>query len=74
MPDSCETLPLLGVRVNMSASRDLRAGSAGLRRRASAVYSSTFLRSRNALLITDTELKLMATAAIIGESSSPKKG
>jgi len=34
----------------------------------------SFLRSRNELLITDTELKLMATAAIIGESSRPKKG
>ena len=30
--------------------------------------------SRKALLITDTELKLMAAAAIIGESSRPKKG
>ena len=29
---------------------------------------------RMALLITDTELKLMAAAAIIGDSSRPKKG
>ena len=31
-------------------------------------------RSLSALLTTDTELKLMAAAAIIGESSSPKTG
>jgi len=31
-------------------------------------------RNRKELLITDTELKLMATAAIIGDSSRPKKG
>ena len=30
--------------------------------------------NRNALPITDTELKLMAAAAIIGESNIPKKG
>ena len=33
-----------------------------------------FLLSRNALAITDTELKLMAAAAIIGLSNSPKNG
>jgi hypothetical protein len=32
------------------------------------------LRSRNALLITDTELKLIAAAAIIGDSNKPKNG
>lgn len=31
-------------------------------------------RNRKALVITDTELKLMAAAAIMGESSRPKKG
>ncbi|MDD3381394.1 MAG: hypothetical protein PHD68_09330 [Rugosibacter sp.] len=31
-------------------------------------------RKRSALEITDTELKLMATAAISGESSKPVKG
>jgi hypothetical protein len=31
-------------------------------------------RRRSALLTTDTELKLMAAAAIIGESSRPKNG
>ena len=36
-------------------------------------YKSMRLR-RMALLITDTELKLMAAAAIIGDSSRPKKG
>ena len=39
-----------------------------------ACYWIAFLRNRNELLITETELKLMATAAIIGESSRPKKG
>jgi len=29
---------------------------------------------RNALVITDTELKLMATAAIIGDSNHPVNG
>ena len=32
------------------------------------------LRKRSALAITDTELKLMAAAAIIGESSRPNTG
>jgi hypothetical protein len=32
------------------------------------------VRRRRALLITDTELKLIAAAAIIGESSRPKTG
>ena len=32
------------------------------------------LRSRNALAITETELKLIAAPAIIGLSSSPKNG
>jgi len=31
-------------------------------------------RSRSALVMTETELKLMASAAIIGESSHPVKG
>lgn len=31
-------------------------------------------RKRSALAITDTELKLMAAAAIMGESSRPKTG
>lgn len=35
---------------------------------------SRILFNRSALPITDTELKLMAAAAIIGESSMPKKG
>jgi hypothetical protein len=30
--------------------------------------------SRNALVITDTELKLIAAAAMMGESNNPKKG
>ncbi len=30
--------------------------------------------SRNALVITDTELKLIAAAAMIGESSNPENG
>ncbi len=33
-----------------------------------------FVLSRNALDMTDTELKLMASAAIMGESSQPVKG
>jgi hypothetical protein len=32
------------------------------------------VRSRNALLMTDTELKVMAALAIIGLSNSPKIG
>lgn len=32
------------------------------------------VRNRNAFAITETELKLIANAAIIGESSNPKKG
>jgi len=36
-------------------------------------HSDTRL-SRSAFVMTDTELRLMAAAAIIGDSSSPKKG
>lgn len=36
--------------------------------------SSVLLRSRNALLTTDTELKLMASAAIIGDRTMPSHG
>ncbi len=35
------------------------------------VYSLVFLR-RNAFIITDNELKLMAVAAIIGDNSLPR--
>ena len=37
-------------------------------------YTMVVLRNLNAFAITDTELKLMAKAAIIGESKIPKKG
>ncbi len=39
----------------------------------SHVYNSTFL-SRSEFVITETELKLMAAAAITGLNSKPKKG
>jgi hypothetical protein len=39
----------------------------------SSHFNSAFL-SLNELVITETELKLMASAAIIGESSIPKMG
>ena len=37
-------------------------------------HQSFIVRSRSALLITETELRLMAAPAIIGLSSKPKKG
>jgi hypothetical protein len=37
-------------------------------------YYSFKLLNLNAFIITDTELKLIANAAIIGESKIPKKG
>ena len=43
-------------------------------RKASAVDQMEALRSRSALPITDTELKDMAAAAIIGDSSRPNTG
>ena len=49
--------------------------AAGLARGATdAEHYSLRLRNRRALVITDTELKLMAAAAIIGMSSRPKNG
>jgi len=39
-----------------------------------AVNQSFTLRNLSALLTTDTELKLMAAAAIIGLNNMPKKG
>jgi len=41
---------------------------------ACAVIYSFTLRSRRALAITDTELKVMAALAIMGLSKTPKKG
>ena len=46
---------------------DLRSGE-------NATTQSFTRRSRSAFPMTDTELKLIATAAIIGESRIPKKG
>jgi hypothetical protein len=37
-------------------------------------HVSSSLRKRNEFTITDTELKLIATAAIIGDSKIPKMG
>ncbi len=42
-------------------------------RNTAANYNRT-RRSRSALAMTDTELKLIAAAAIIGDSSNPKNG
>lgn len=43
-------------------------------RRGERWHQSFIVRNRSALLITDTELRLMAAPAIIGLSSKPKKG
>jgi hypothetical protein len=43
-------------------------------RSASCLYRCRVPRSLKALVMTDTELKLMASAAIIGESSHPVNG
>ncbi len=48
-------------------------GHSGTSRRESFGYN-VILRRRSALPITDTELKLIAAAAIIGLSSSPVNG
>ena len=37
-------------------------------------YSIFFVRNRNAFAITETELKLIANAAIIGDNNIPKNG
>ena len=44
------------------------------KRRGERWHQSFIVRNRSALLITDTELRLMAAPAIIGLSSKPKKG
>jgi len=38
------------------------------------MHHTLALRRRSAFVITDTELKLIAAAAIIGESSKPNTG
>lgn len=45
-----------------------------LEERPPVAHQSGALRSRNAFAITDTELRLMAALAIIGDSSTPKNG
>jgi len=74
MPDSRRKLRLLRSTVNIFGDRNRQAGSRGRWHCPPACYWIAFLRNRNELLITETELKLMAKAAIIGESSRPKKG
>jgi len=48
--------------------------SSRYRSRIEALSHSCARCNRRALKITDTELKLIAAAAMIGESSRPKKG
>ena len=48
--------------------------SSRYRSRIEALSHSCARRNRSALNITETELKLIAAAAMIGESSRPKKG
>ena len=45
-----------------------------VRRRILEFYYSLIFLNRSAFVITETELKLMAKAAIMGESKTPKKG
>jgi hypothetical protein len=49
-------------------------GTMGAWRRSSLAAHSSTRRSRSAFVITVTELRLMAAAAIIGESSQPSQG
>ena len=58
---------LRAVRTPMLRSTDRLEILAGAIRNA-------YLRKRSALTMTDTELRLMANAAIIGDSSQPVKG
>ena len=60
-----------------SSSRHLhlrRAGYHAARARSSADSQSASRRRRSAFPITDTELRLMAALAIIGERRSPQTG
>jgi hypothetical protein len=52
----------------------LRHARGGIESCQTIKHQSFIERSRNALLITDTELRLMAAPAIIGLSRRPKNG
>ncbi len=59
--------------LSLRGFRDRRRTPLGLGSSVGAVYNFAVLRRRE-FAITDTELKLMAAAAIIGLKSSPKNG
>ncbi len=65
-------LPDYSLRTGASGP-DNYSGDARRRSQTDADYSGIF-RNRSALLMTETELKVIAALAITGLSSSPKKG
>ena len=71
-------VPGTGISAVPSVSRTLQAMTRRTRDRARnsmlAIYYSAVRRSRSALVMTDTELNVMAAAAIIGLSRMPKNG
>jgi hypothetical protein len=69
-PTGCSSYPR---RLPVKPCRPLPAGSAFLRFPQSAHYNCT-LRNRSAFPTTDTELKLIAAAAIMGLRRSPNHG
>ena len=77
-----EDVNVVFVRVTLSGM-DARVESTGMYSRRVTTANTAFtsgknqrliLRSRRELLITDTELKLMAAAATIGDSIHPNHG
>ena len=70
-PARIRHVPILVAAGSTSRSYQLYLGKIGFL--APRRYSFTFLR-RSALVITETELKLMAAPAIMGLSSRPKNG
>ena len=65
------TLELIKLSIGYRFTAARYAGSMSVVDRFAQSCLSTATRKRNALLITETELKLIASAAIVGDKSQP---
>src|ERR1035437_3644854 len=70
----CKSILLVNSGGHWPGAVSLRSKGAGFDSRSSNHAESLTFRRRRAFVITDTELKLIAAAAIIGLSNRPKNG
>ncbi len=73
-PQPARQLGAAGAACMVGDSLGLDTAASITRRRAPQACTRPFARRRSALAITDTELRLIASAAIMGESNCPVNG